>query len=317
MNDSQLTHLATVALESYGVTHAHLTRLGGSSNTNFRVRAGDTSLVLRLHTSAQHDRATIASELAWLRRLRADSSLVLPTPLVNLNGDFVTSVAAGGTRIILCTCMTWVEGRIPPTADAMTDEQLANAGAVMASLHQHAQQFYLPDGFTRPAFDTAHFRQRLVALVTALSTIDFVQGELESFQRNTNRIIEYLARMERTHDTFGLIHADFHSGNYVLYHHEVRIIDFDRCGFGFYVYDLILAWMELGEHQRRIFVQGYERVMSLPVAYSSQAPIFLCLAYLDNLGFLVAKPEELMFVVAEMSFAIEAVHHAVRMMSEL
>jgi hypothetical protein len=43
--------------------------------------------------------------------------------------------------------------------------------------------------------------------------------------------------------------------------------------------------------------------------------VFLCLAYLDNLGFLVANPEELAFVVGELPFAVEAFRNAVETVS--
>ncbi|MBD1943184.1 phosphotransferase [Coleofasciculus sp. FACHB-712] len=311
MNDKTFLHLAIEALRNYGLENAQLTRLGGASNTNFKVDADDKSYVLRLHTSAYHDRVAISSELAWLSSLQSETTLVLPKPIVNLNGELVTGVPADSKPETLCTLMSWVEGKISPTVDILTDDQLAKVGSLMAQLHIHSQQFELSEGFKRQTFDEAHFSGRLEVLYTALSNTELDKSDLNSLKVNASHIITHFAQLERKQDSFGVIHADFHSGNYLLCDEKVCIIDFDRCGFGFYLYDLALALMELEEQQRKAFLQGYETVKPLPADYTNLKQVFLCLAYLDNLGFLVANPEELAFVVGELPFAVEAFRNAV------
>jgi Ser/Thr protein kinase RdoA (MazF antagonist) len=311
MNDKTFLHLAIEALRNYGLENAQLTRLGGASNTNFKVDVDDKSYMLRLHTTACHDRVAISSELAWLSSLQSDTIFVLPKPIANKNGELVTGVPADSEPETLCTLMSWVEGKIPPTVDTLTDEQLAKVGSVMAQLHIHSQQFELPEGFKRQTFDEAHFSGRLEVLYTALSNTELDKSDLNSLKVNATHIIAHFAQLQRKQDSFGVIHADFHSGNYLLCDEKVCIIDFDRCGFGFYLYDLALALIELEEQQRKAFLQGYETVKPLPADYTNLKQVFQCLAYLDNLGFLVANPEELAFVVGELPFAVEAFRNAV------
>lgn len=134
---------------------------------------------------------------------------------------------------------------------------------------------------------------------------------LELLRRAAQELIAQLAQLVRDESSFGLIHADFHSGNYLLDGAEVHIIDFDRCGFGFYLFDLALALMELRAEQRLVFLQGYENVCPLPSDFTRLNTLFLSLAYLDNLGFLAANPEELLFIVGELPYVTEAFHKAV------
>ncbi|MBW4605621.1 MAG: phosphotransferase [Calothrix sp. FI2-JRJ7] len=311
MSDKTFLHLAVKALHSYGLQNAQLTRLGGASNTNYKVNVNDKSYVLRLHTSAvRHNRDAISSELAWLNSLQ-DTSLVLPKPIVNLQAELVTVVSDDSEKETLCTLMCWIEGKIPPTVDAMTDEELAKTGSIMAQLHIHSQQFKIPTGFKRNTFDEGHFSARLEVLYTALSNTEFDINGLNNFKSNANHIITYFAQLERAQDRFGVIHADFHSGNYLLCDGNVYLIDFDRCGFGFYLYDLTLALMELNEEQRKAFLHGYETVKPLPANYTNLKQVFLSLAYLDNLGFLIANPDELAGVVGEFPFVVEAFRNAV------
>jgi Ser/Thr protein kinase RdoA (MazF antagonist) len=48
-------------------------------------------------------------------------------------------------------------------------------------------------------------------------------------------------------DLYGLIHADLHQGNYLFHGDEVRVIDFDDCGWGHFAHDLAVTVSEL-EH---------------------------------------------------------------------
>jgi Ser/Thr protein kinase RdoA (MazF antagonist) len=300
---------ARSVLASYGLKNASLTRLGGADNTNFRVDA-DESFALRLRKPGRSDRVAVASELAWLGRLQADTLLVVPEPVVNGSGELITGITFAGEAETLATLTRWVQGAIPPTADALSPEQLASTGAVMAHLHRHARQFSPPEWFERPRYGKAYFRRRARELFSALSGADLDREELSHLEARAEHVVTRFAGLERTPERFGLIHADFHSGNYVLFGAEVRVIDFDRCGFGFYLFDLALALMELGEAQWTPFLQGYKAVAPLPPGYPSLLQGFLCLAYLDNLGFLAANPEELPFIVNELPFVSEALRKA-------
>jgi Ser/Thr protein kinase RdoA (MazF antagonist) len=298
---------ARSVLASYGLEDAPLTRLGGADNTNFRVDTPEP-YALRLRKPGGSDRVTMASELAWLGRLQTDTSLVVPEPVVNTSGELITGIAFAGEAETLATLTRWVKGTTPPTTDALSHEQLTSAGAVMAHLHRHARQFSPPEWFERARYGNAYFRRRARALFSALSGSNLKGEELSRLEARAEHVITRFAGLERTPERFGLIHADFHSGNYVLFGAEVRIIDFDRCGFGFYLFDLALALMELGEPRRERFLQGYRAVAPLPPNYSGLLQGFLCLAYLDNLGFHAPNPEELPFIVNELPFVSEALH---------
>lgn len=252
----------------------------------------------------------VVSELAWLSRLKSDTPLTLAEPVVNLGGELVTKLSIGGEALTLCTLMTWVEGRIPPTVDAMTPGQLSDMGSLMARLHVHARRLDLPEAFKRPTYDETPFRGRLEVLIKALKRAAPNHADLPRFRTRADHVISRFTELERTPEGFGLIHADFHSGNYLLSNDGVLIIDFDRCGFGFYLFDLALALMELGEEQRVSFVKGYETVAPLPPDYAALNRTFLCLGHLDNLGFLAANPEEWPHIVGEVSLVVRAFREA-------
>lgn len=307
--DTGLTGLATEVLRLYGVEDAQLTRLGGVDNANFRVDAGTNVYALHLY-AARQNRTSITSELVWLSSLRSDLSLTVPEPVPNKAGELVSSITLGKTETF-STLMRWFEGDIPPTVDAMTSEQLEQTGTLMARLHIHSQGFDIPERFVRPIYDEAHFRSRLETLYGALRSAEFDRDDLRSFSSDAEAVLVRFGSLEHTPATFGLAHADFHSGNYLLHDDTASIIDFGRCGFGFYLHDLALALTELNATQRGDFLRGYEALKLLPAGYADLIETFLVLAYLDNLGTLASNPEELTFIANEMEFVREACQQAV------
>jgi Ser/Thr protein kinase RdoA (MazF antagonist) len=70
-------------------------------------------------------------------------------------------------------------------------------------------------------------------------------------------------------DNAGVIHADLHLDNALFWRDEVRVIDFDDCGFGYWLYDIAVALWELRyrddyEDFRSALIDGYTRHRPLP-----------------------------------------------------
>ncbi len=128
----------------------------------------------------------------------------------------------------------------------------------MAQLLQCARVPGPPHDIVRPTYDGDYFRARLAALIEAVSQTGFADAELAALGADVQALLDRVNRLGRDAVSFGLIHADFHSGNYVLNGDLVQLIDFDRCGFGFFLHDLALALMELEEVQRPSLLEGYE-----------------------------------------------------------
>jgi Ser/Thr protein kinase RdoA (MazF antagonist) len=294
--------IAQAALTYYNVPNAQLTFLGQSQNTTFRVETptGDKFL-LRLHVGIEaagdgsHDvwreRPVIESELLWLNAIAHNTELTVPQPVQNCLGEWVTSFASAefGSSIS-CSLLQWVEGEHvdgEPTA-----QQVRQLGTLMAQLHQHTSSWSLPSGFSRPTHDVKQLKSATSQLGVLVQSGTISIDDYQVFQKAATQVQEFMPCLQLTRDTWGLIHADLHQGNYIIHGEEVRPIDFSRCGFGFYLYDIGQSLGDIEASLRLHFFEGYTSVRALPADYQSIVEAFFVGATVENFAFLSANPQE-------------------------
>jgi Ser/Thr protein kinase RdoA (MazF antagonist) len=78
------------------------------------------------------------------------------------------------------------------------------------------------------------------------------------------------------------VHADLHLANLLVHDTHLRIIDFDDCGFSWFMYDFATA-VSFIEHQPNVpelldaWLEGYRRVRLLPEEDLAEIPTFVVL----------------------------------------
>ena len=300
-DDPTLDDVARSALAAYGLTSARLERLGGLDTINYEVDAGaGERFVLRLYDPQRHDVAAIASEHRWVAHLAAETDLDLPRPVTNRHGESVTRPQAPSERALACTLMAWIEGEAP--SGALADRHLEQAGRVMARMH--ASRFDPPPGFVRPVHDAAHVRRRLATLLAAYGD-DLTPMQVQALATGTRMLEAMLRELPRTPAGYGMIHGDFHAGNYLVHDDRLCVIDFGRCAFGFHALDIAIA-LEVEASQRAAFLAGYASVRPLPQEFLEHERAFTAMAHLDNLAFLAKRPDERPFLLETLPRVTEA-----------
>jgi Ser/Thr protein kinase RdoA (MazF antagonist) len=107
-----------------------------------------------------------------------------------------------------------------------------------------------------------------------------------------HQILETMQTLKQNQQVWGLIHADLHDGNYLLHGNEFRPIDFARCGFGYYLYDVASTLQYLPPAVRSSFFEGYQTSQKLPENYIQIVEGFFIMAMIDVLSFHVSNPQE-------------------------
>lgn len=238
----RLTRLARRALPSFGLSdRATCTMLHVSENATFAVEEPDgRRWALRLHRPRYQSLVNIESELSWMEALRAEAGVRTPRAVPALDGRRVIEVSHGSDGPSRrCVLFEWVPGFHPAENDAASFERL---GEVTARMHEHSRRWPAPDGFSRFAWDlTAAFgpmprwgrwRDGLGVGAAEEEILDRLEQTL------TRRLRSYGSDPAR----FGLVHADTRLANLLVDGDEIVVIDFDDCGYSWFLYDLATAF---------------------------------------------------------------------------
>lgn len=303
----RLRRLAVNVLKAYDVREPHLTPLLHEDNTTFRVdTTHEERYVLRIHRPLRTVNA-VRSEMTWLAALRRETEFVVPEPIPTRDGDLLTVTSLEGIpEPRICVLFRWVEGRF---LDAMlTPSHLERVGAFMAGLQSHGASFQRPDGFMRGRLDHLTDQARRISArgdseATVRGQIDHPDDETAAIRLITEicspedgaRVATILRKIREVQravgqgpETFGLIHGDLHQGNYLFHEGQVRAIDFDDCGYGYYLYDMAVTLSEVNWRKntpalRKSFLTGYRSVRKLSPEHEQFLDTFIALRDLQLL----------------------------------
>jgi Ser/Thr protein kinase RdoA (MazF antagonist) len=156
-------------------------------------------------------------------------------------------------------------GTEPSAPDADT---FAALGELTARMHAHARSWQRPQGFTRFRwdFEAAFGRRARWGRWQSAPGIGPSEREVLGSLELTlaRRLAAYGDRPER----YGLVHADLRLANLLVDPQTLSVIDFDDCGFSWYLYDLATA-VSFFEHDDKVpdliesWLGGYRRHLAM------------------------------------------------------
>ncbi|WP_405110455.1 phosphotransferase [Paenibacillus sp. FSL K6-1217] len=293
------------ALKAYELDWTKIEYIGQSDSVTFKLETETAGkLLLRLH-GERCSRAEILSELEWLRHLSGSAELVVPVGLPDSSGSYIleTGNEAGSEaqQLNYVTLMRWVEGE--HSAGNLQDEQLHAVGVMLAGMHEAGEQFVPSAEFTRPAWGADSFRKEWDKLEKHHEAM-VPEAGWKLYQAAAARIPRELDAMTPDPGSYGLIHGDLHFGNVVFAEGQPRAIDFGRCGYGFYLYDLAAALLELSTEQRRSLIRGYSSIRALKPDYERKLECFFIMIMIGNYSHHISNPDELPGLREEQPYAL-------------
>jgi Ser/Thr protein kinase RdoA (MazF antagonist) len=149
-------------------------------------------------------------------------------------------------------------------------------------MHRHAQSWPLPEGFRRKRWDFDAMVGPQGFWGPWRSGIGLDQAGVVILEKVLDVIRLRLDRFGQGADVFGLVHADLRLANLLVDGTHLRIIDFDDCGFSWYLYDFATS-VSFIEHEPIVpdllqaWVQGYCRQMPLRAEARAEIPTFVVL----------------------------------------
>ncbi len=280
-----LLELAKAALDRYALPPDSAVKLINiSENTTYRIDVADgRRFALRLHRDGYHSRAAIMSELAWAIDLRQQGIAISPRPVAGHDGELVQAVShpqlAKPRRVVL---FHWEDGVEPGIGEDLA-QPFEVLGETAARMHVHARQWRRPPWFTRFTWDfetsLGDARPHWGRWRDGLG-MDDIKRRL--FQRTVDLIGRRLSAYGKAPERFGLLHCDLRLANLLIDGLDVKVIDFDDCGFSWYMYDAA-STVSFYEHEPRVpeliesWKTGYRKVMPLAKEDEDEITTFIML----------------------------------------
>ena len=281
----RIGRLARTVLREYDLSpDARLAPLHHGENTTFRVDdpVSGRRYCLRVHRPGYQSIDAIRSEIQLLDSITRQTDLIVPRPVPTRDGEplaFAEIDGVPGRRTVVL--FDWIAGRFPKQ---LTPATVARSGVTLARLHELAQSFVPPSGFIRPVVYT-DYRGRTLGESLDASAIQIGGKVRAAIEQAHERAVAVRTALRRTPDVYGVIHADFHRGNFIVRRGGVVApIDFDDCGWGHYLQDLAVPMMQYTARpenapRAQAFLRGYRSIRPLSREEEALLPYFALLRH--------------------------------------
>ncbi len=320
-NLSVFEEVARKATAVWGLRPKSLSLIKHRENAVYKLLTEDGRIfALRVHREGYHSDEALKSEFVWMRAL-GEAGINVPEFLPYNGKEIFASVSheqLGSPRQV--DLLHWIDGdQLGSVEEGLGEntEQISHIysviGETMAHLHAHSSKWSPPPHFVRHSWDLAGL----------LGETPFWGRfwDLECLSpEQRNRIISArdsavaeLSLVSKSPSQFGMIHADLVPENILFEDGQIRIIDFDDAGFGWYLFDIATALYFIQDdpnfdYARSALIEAYQEVRPLSQEDLDRLPLFMLLRSFTYLGWVHTRTgsreaEELTPVLIEMCLA--------------
>ncbi len=294
--------LALEALKHWDIKEPSLTLLKHRENTVYKVSTSDRqTFALRIHRHGYHSNAALTSEIQWMAALHKagiDTPAIIPTIQDEL---FTTVEHSDINQPRQCSMLQWIDGsafdhlgRVEKGVQAELEARYFRLGALAGKLHNQAQEWQPPTGFTRHAWDS-----------------DGLMGEQPLWGRfwehpmltpkQTDRILKarivlqgLLKQIGQGPEVYGLIHADFLPENILVQNNQLKLIDFDDSGYGWHLFEMATSLFPQADQPFfddlvAAYVKGYRTERHFSDEHLELLPAFIMIRAFTYLSWLKTR----------------------------
>ncbi|HDR9504342.1 phosphotransferase enzyme family protein [Burkholderia pyrrocinia] len=305
-----LFDVARAALTHWGwPDRSELSLLKYRENAVFAVTSPNgNKAALRLHRPNYHSHRALISELQWTRALHT-SGIPVTQAVPTKTGELLVSVTlADDSEVFWVDMLDWIDGAPIGSAEARAyaepvsiERIYVQLGKLAAQIHQQSSSWTPPEDFWRPSWNIAgcigesdsehgvNINEPLWGSYGDLEDLSAAQRDL--LVQAARAATEAMREFGFARDRYGLVHADLVPDNLMETPSGLIVIDFDDCGYGWFLWDLVTAvFWHLGEptydSALRGYVAGYRSVRPLHDEDLSLIPFMLLIRALVYLGWM-------------------------------
>ncbi len=300
-NKEIFNYVANAALEKYGLEKTDESKLiTFSENATYLVQNKETAAkdgVLRVSRPGYHTLDEINSEMQWLNQINEYTPLIVANAQKGVNGELVQQVKDQDGKTYFCVMCAYLTGENPDENDeSQLIEQFKYLGETTAYLHRQTTIWNGTKKLNRITwdYDTIIGKNAVWGDWRDFPGMSSKQEQL--FMEVSKIIEERLKRYPKTDTNFGLIHADLRLANLLIDDGQIKVIDFDDCGFGYHLHDLAAALSFIEEKSYvpnlvNAWLEGYKKVLPFTDTDFEEIDTFIMMRRLQFTAWLASHQE--------------------------
>lgn len=267
-----------------------------SENIICELKTENDRAVIRINRPGYHNLEELENELLWITEINKKTDVHTATVYTGVDGKILHEFTSGSGLIYTYSIQAFLSG-IPlrKLQGKNRMEQLKQVGRIAAKLHTMEEDNpHIPDKFRRFTWDIPDTLREGARWGYFLSVNSFAKDDRKLFEAAAEKIERRLLKYGRSSKNYGLIHADLHSENILVDGNEMSLIDFDDCGYSWYLYDLASAVSQQSEEIGEMvhaYVEGYQEIRMLSEVDRSEIETFVLLRRLVRLGWMTSHQD--------------------------
>jgi Ser/Thr protein kinase RdoA (MazF antagonist) len=295
LNDLHASLQSSLSFWSFSPA-AQLSLVTISENVTYQVQepANGRKLILRVHRPHYHSLAEIKSELDWISALHKSGEVATAAPVLGVDNALVYPLEHPAASLYV-VAFELLPGKAPTTEDDL-EFWFLQLGRISARLHRHARSWSCPSSFIRKCWDFRTTVGEAPRWGNWTNGLGLDSSGVKLLNRTLEVIRQRLEQYGCGADRFGLIHADLHLANLLVDNGTMAVIDFDDCGFSWFMYDFASA-ISFIEHEPRIpalksaWVSGYREIGTLSVEDEAMLPVLVMLRRILLMAWIASHAE--------------------------
>lgn len=279
----------TLPLVYDGFEDVKISLLKYSENLTYLLEK-DRKYVLRIYRPGYHDPEELYDEVLWQARLKEDTDIRLAAVICGKDRQLIQTVTIGGDSYHLAL-FEFVPGKA--LRNLSKDElyyYMEKIGEITAKLHNHVLRWKESSKLKRFTWnyeDLAGPDSRW-GDYTEMKTL--TEEESTCYAQALKIIEKRLINYGKGEDRYGLIHSDLNINNILVDGDDIYVLDFDDCGFGWFMYDISTSVLEyFDETLERCLdslLTGYEKYRPLSKSDKEELETFIVLRKIVRVGWI-------------------------------
>ena len=253
-----------------------------SENATFKVKGedGEGDIIIRVHRPEYHQRQEIWSELSWIEALQKEGVINTASIVSGRNNDSILSFEQDGKQrfVVAFESLPGIE----PDESSDLESGFRQLGSITADLHRHSRGWERPADFVRKKWTFETMIGSAPYWGSWHDALGLKSDGRSELQRCCDLLEQQLDDYGEGNSRFGLIHADLRLANLLMSGERLSVIDFDDCGFSWFLYDFAAAisFIETSPQIPQLlksWVEGYRKILPLSDEEVAYIPMFIML----------------------------------------